>query len=194
MKILTFVDTHGSHAIQKRLDEMVKKDKPDVIICAGDMTIFGNEIDLVLMHFNRWKIPTLIVHGNHESESSVRKASSLFEYTHFLHKRTMKINGYTFVGYGGGGFSMRDPGFEQFAKTLPKNQNLVLVTHAPPYGTKLDFIIDSHCGNKSFTEFIKKNQPLLMICGHLHENSGKEDVIQKTRVINPGPHGKIIKI
>ncbi|MBS3097214.1 hypothetical protein J4209_00295 [Candidatus Woesearchaeota archaeon] len=40
--------------------------------------------------------------------------------------------------------------------------------------------------------FILKVKPDLAISGHLHENAGKEDKIGKTKIVNPGPFGKII--
>ena len=66
------------------------------------------------------------------------------------------------------------------------------MTHAPPHNTKLDKIIDGHCGNKSIRSFITKSKPDIAFSGHIHENNGKEDKIGKTRVINPGPYGKIV--
>ena len=50
------------------------------------------------------------------------------------------------------------------------------------------------CGDKSIKNFIKKIYPDLVISGHLHENAGKEDKIKNTKLINPGPYGKIITI
>jgi Icc-related predicted phosphoesterase len=32
------------------------------------------------------------------------------------------------------------------------------------------------------------------VAGHLHENEGKEDHIGQTRVVNPGPFGKVMTI
>ena len=75
-----------------------------------------------------------------------------------------------------------------------KDKKIVLVTHAPPYKTRLDKLAGGHCGNKSIRQFIDKNRIDLLICGHLHENFGKEDRIKKTKCINPGPFGKIVEI
>ena len=118
----------------------------------------------------------------------------------FIHKSYYKINNHLFLGYGGSGFALIEPGFyrigEKFAKIIRKNKarKIVFITHAPPYGTKLDLVVTSHCGNKTLRKFISKNKVDLHICGHLHENFNKEDRINKTRIINPGPYGKIIDI
>ena len=106
-----------------------------------------------------------------------------------------------FLGYGGGGFSQRDKEFEHLAKTKfndaiksNKDKKIILVTHAPPYGTKVDLIVGEHCGNKTFRDFIIKNKVDLHICGHLHENFDKKDNLKKTLIVNPGPYGRIIKL
>ena len=104
------------------------------------------------------------------------------------------------MGYGGDGFSIVDPLFTRIAAPFRRiiNDNggkkTVLVTHAPPYGTKLDNVHGGHSGNKSIRKFIEKCQPCLLFCGHIHENSGKQDRIKKTVVVNPGPFGKIVEI
>ena len=118
----------------------------------------------------------------------------------FIHKSYYHQDNYIFLGYGGGGFSMVDKAFnktgEKFKKTIKKNKDkkIIFVTHAPPYKTRVDLIVDNHCGNKTFKNFIVKNKVDLYICGHLHENFNKKDKIKNTLVINPGPYGKIVKI
>jgi Icc-related predicted phosphoesterase len=44
-------------------------------------------------------------------------------------------------------------------------------------------------GDKILARFIKRKQPLLCICGHMHENQGKVKV-GKTLVVNSGDGGK----
>lgn len=197
MKILAYVDSHGSTTAYKKLKKLVKKEKPELIICAGDITIFSANFIYIVHQINRFHIPTLIIHGNHESELEMKKACSLFKYTKFVHRKLYEVDNYVFIGYGGGGFSIKDKEFEKFIKTKErklKDKTLILITHGPPYGTKVDNIMGSYSGNKSYTKFIKQYQPKLVICGHLHENEGLQDKIGKSRIINPGPYGKIFNI
>ena len=85
--------------------------------------------------------------------------------------------------------------FEKFtAKVKPFLKKHVLITHAPPYGTKLDDIYGEHCGSKSIRDFIYKHKPLLAVSGHLHETAGREDYIGDSRLINPGKKGKLVTI
>ncbi len=196
MKILAFVDMHGSLKALKRLVHNIKLKKPDVIICAGDISIFEQKLDYFVERLAKFKIPFLIIPGNHESEENIRKVSSNFMNVYSLHKQTYdKIDNYLFIGYGGGGFADVDKEFEKWSKKLKiKDQKVILITHQPPYKTKLDKIGANYAGNKSYTSFIKNNKVDLVICGHLHENAGKEDKIGSMFLINPGPYGNLITI
>ena len=200
MKVLAFTDLHLSSSAFKKIKSKVKKYIPDLLVCAGDISIFEHGLDFVLKQLNKLNKKTLIVHGNHETDSVLRKFCQKYPNLIFIHKKAYASGNNIFLGYGGSGFALIEPEFyktgEFFSKIIKKSKSkkIIFVTHAPPYGTKLDLIVTSHCGNKTFRHFIAKNKVDLCICGHLHENFGKEDRIKKTRVINPGPYGKIIEI
>jgi len=195
MKILAFVDLHGN---LKKLGEIKKKAKnADIVVCAGDLSIFGAELDWLMAELNDIGKKTLILHGNHETEEEIKALCTLFENLEFIHKKTYEFQGYTFIGWGGGGFSLVDKEFERFTNKINekiKGKKTVLVTHAPPYNTKVDYIYKQHAGNKSIRKFIETKQPKINICGHLHETANKKDKIKKTLVINPGAEGKILII
>lgn len=200
MKILAFVDLHGSLKALKRLEKLAEKEKPDIILCAGDVTIFEQNLDYLMHKISRMKKPVLAVHGNHEEESVMKKSCSLFENITFIHGRTYEFNNVLFIGWGGGGFSTKDKQLErkikEFKKKMEKFDKVVLLTHAPPYNTKLDKIIEQSCGNKTIRNFISENTNKIKVAvsGHLHENSGAEDHVKETRVVNPSPFGKVITI
>jgi len=62
----------------------------------------------------------------------------------------------------------------------------ILVTHNPPFGTKLDKVeTGEHVGSKVIREFIEKEKPLLAISAHIHE-AGGIDKIGKTTIFYPG--------
>ena len=195
MKILAFVDLHGSKPALKKIIEDAKK--ADVVVCAGDLTIFSSSQREILSRLNKIGKPVLIVHGNHEDDEELRKDCKLFKNCYFIHNNKFRIDEYLFIGWGGGGFSYIDRGFEKnskrFAKWIKENDKVILITHAPPYKTKIDNIGGEHAGNKSIRRFIEKVKPVLSVSGHLHECVGM-DKIKRTLVINPGYKGKILKI
>ena len=69
-------------------------------------------------------------------------------------------------------------------------KNLILISHNPPKGQLCDKVNPVlHAGSQKFTDYILKNQPLAVICGHIHEGIGVEK-IGETTVINPGSLGE----
>ena len=201
MKILTFTDIHGSLAALKRIEQKVKSQNPDLLVCAGDISIFEHGIVGIARRLNKLNKKIIVIHGNHEDDSTFRKLSKRFKNIIFIHKKHFIEGNILFLGFGGGGFSLVDREFEKTANTKfkklirrNKGKKIILVTHAPPYKTRLDKLVGGHCGNKSIRKFIEKNKIDFLICGHLHENFGKEDKIKKTKIINPGPFGKIVEI
>ncbi|MBS3176515.1 metallophosphoesterase [Candidatus Woesearchaeota archaeon] len=200
MKILAFTDLHNSEKALDKMREKVLKNNPKIIICSGDFTIFCRNPEPMLKKFNQFGKPFYFTHGNHEDEREVERISKKYSNLHFFHKETCVIDDILFLWYGGQGFSCVDKRFEQFFPTFEKKmknfEKVVLVTHAPPYKTKLDLIVGEHCGNKSFRQFLMKHcsKIILYICGHLHENFHKSDRIGKCRLVNPGPDGEIIEV
>jgi len=200
MKLLAFTDIHLSSVALKKIKSKIKKNKPDLLVCAGDVSIFEEGLDFILDKLNKLKIKILLINGNHETDKVMKKLCSKYDNLVFIHKKHYKHDKYLFLGYGGSGFALIEPDFyktgEKFKEIIKKNKSkkIIFITHAPPFNTKLDLMVGQHCGNKTFRNFIVKNKIDLYICGHLHENFNKKDKIKKTEVINPGPYGKIIKI
>ena len=198
MKILAFVDLHGRKTSLKRL--ISRANKPDInfVINAGDLTIFGEHLKEIAKELSRIKKPIIMIPYNHETDEQILKICKKYPQMIYLQKKWLRKKEYLFMGYGGGGFSFIDRKFEKvaarFKKLIKKGDKVILVSHAPPYGTKVDKIGREHCGNKSIRKFIEKEKPDLVICGHLHECAGKEDKIGKTRIVNPGWDGRVLEI
>ena len=75
----------------------------------------------------------------------------------------------------------------------------VLVSHCPPYGylDNAGYIIGrggAHIGSKELLDYIEREQPMLVICGHVHGDGGKECMIGKTRVVNTAQRWKVLEV
>ncbi len=198
MRAIAFTDLHLSAEALKSLRWKIRLFRPEILLCAGDVSLFGTELDDMLSEINNFNIKTLIIHGNHEDSSAFRKKCQKYRNLIFLHKEYYIHKNYVFFGYGGGGFSFVDKEFnpigKKFIKIIQKNKDKkkIFLTHAPPYGTKVDDLGDHHCGNKTTRDFDTKNEIDLHLCGHLHENFGVKDQLGKTKILNPGPFGKLL--
>jgi len=199
MRILAFTDFHASIRALKKVRDKVLKFKPDLALCCGDLTVFEQNIVAVMAFLASLPVKILVIHGNHEEEKIVATLAARYSNIVFLHKKTFVYDDVLFVGYGGLGFVKRDPIFDKFAQSIDKKlksaKRVVLMTHQPPFGTKLDKIYNSYVGNESFTKFIKKHKnTILALSGHIHETFGRKDMLGNTAVLNPGPEGVLIEL
>ncbi|HYD03634.1 MAG TPA: metallophosphoesterase [Alphaproteobacteria bacterium] len=201
MKVLFFVDTHGLRSLD-RIGEKAKD--ADLLVCCGDITNFEMELHEVLNKLNSFNKPLILIHGNHESESLGQDCQK-FSNIHFIHNSYYIYNDLIFYGYGGGGFSQRDSNFRRnadiFMQEFPnickkdgKSYRLILLTHAPPFETKVDNKYGQHVGNKDIKEFIINYKPMLAVSGHIHETAGADETINGTRMFNPGSNGMMINL
>lgn len=202
MKLLCFTDMHGSMKALKRIQDTAKKEKPDYILCAGDFTVFEQNMESIMKKLDQINIPLMIIPGNHETGERVKHVCTAFKNIVYINKGMLTTDNAIFIGNEGNGFSIDDPPFKKwgvkvlkdFKKESRQEKKVILLTHAPPYGTKVDLILEDHCGNKAVRTFIEKLQPDLAVSGHLHECAGNHDKIKNTVVINPGPYGTMVTI
>lgn len=195
MKILAFTDVH---AHKKMLQMLAKKAKhANLLLCSGDLTVFEHGLRESLRILTRAGKPLLVIHGNHEEERTIDHLT--MKHVIPFHRKPYRVGNILFLGHGGGGFSMTDHKLEKRLHTLKEKiqpgDKVIFVTHAPPYGTELDYLpLFGHVGCRTITKAIRELKPHLFICGHLHENFNVHQKLDKTFLINPGPLGKLIEI
>src|SRR5919198_1308084 len=63
----------------------------------------------------------------------------------------------------------------------------IFCPHAPPQGTACDRLPSGeHVGSAVIRNFVETEQPDLVLCGHIHESRGVDE-IEGSRIVNPGP-------
>lgn len=199
MRVVAFSDPHSDLDIIREVGELVKQEKPELVICAGDITWCGRGLKETLKAINEFQAPVFLIHGNHENLPEVESIIEEFSNITFIHKRIVMFKDFLILGYGGGGFSDYYPDFDLFVKKHEKklsSSKLIIVNHAPPYGTSLDISnwTEEHSGSKSFRDFIKRFKPKAAFCGHFHESFFMEEVFEETLIANPGPEGMVFEI
>mgnify|MGYP001559632470 FL=1 len=197
MKFLTFTDVHEDKEILKELVERASGKDIDFLVCCGDISTFGNGLRYNLKRLDSLGKKVYIVPGNHEESPEFDALVKEFPNLVNLHRRACVVGDYVFLGYGGGGFTLQDADFRKIAREWYGRYNgrkIVLVTHQPPFGNKLDLMGPRHVGNKDFTAFILRIKVKLAVSGHLHETVGAVDVIGETKIANPGWDGMVIEL
>jgi Icc-related predicted phosphoesterase len=195
VRLLAFADLHANLTALKELER--KAEDADIVACLGDFTVFEQNIEPILERIAKLGETVLVIHGNHETAPVVQRLCGRHESLRFLHRKSWRHGDLTFIGWGGGGFAHHDEQFERWTKTLKpdlKGRRAVLLTHQPPYGTKLDALHD-HVGCRSFAAFIRRTPELAYaLSGHIHETAGREDRLGGCRLLNPGPAGRLIDL
>ncbi|MCO6041148.1 metallophosphoesterase family protein [Thermococcus alcaliphilus] len=192
MRIIAVTDIHGRGNKVKELLEHIKGQEPDLILIAGDITHFrGRDAAYnILKEFINFGKPFYAVMGNCDG----RDVLELLEELHIsLHDKRVEFNGVGIVGIGGSNITpfstIWEFSEEEIWEILTKNyqDGDIVLSHVPPKNTKVDkTFVGTHAGSKSLRKFIEEKQPPLVICGHIHEAIGIDE-IGETIIVNPGP-------
>ena len=204
MKLLVISDLHAHNDVLDKMDEIFKQ--ADAVVFGGDFAeCFKPETGkealerLCAKHEN-----IFAVLGNCDNEDFLE---DLEDQDISVEKALVFHEGLAFAGSGGGTKFTGKTEFEReedeclsdfdiVVNSVEQSgdpslwQNLILVSHNPPVGEKIDsFDGEHHAGSQKFTDFIKANKPLAVVCGHIHEGTNIEK-IGDTVVINPGSLGE----
>lgn len=194
MKILITSDLHGLPAAEKNLMKLLERGY-NCLILAGDLTNFGptSTAESLFEKIKSTRIITLAIPGNCDPKPILRV---LERYGVNLHGKCRKIHDIEFAGFGGSNLTPFHTPFELSEEEIKEglsgllcgeSDKFVLVTHTPPFNTKVDMTFHSlHVGSKSVRKFVEKVQPALLVCGHVHE-ARNIDRLGKTLIVNAGP-------
>ena len=187
MRIYAVADIHGRSDKIELIRDNTMQLNPDVLVVAGDITNYTGSAG-ILAQLNDIAVPVLAVRGNTDL-SRVENLLENFPNISPLHLKQVTIGSTPFVGVSGCipiPFSSRIclNQVQVFEKLNPLiKSNSVLVAHPPPRGTLDEVLGRFHAGCRNLTKLIKICQPVLMICGHIHERPGSA-FIGKTLVVN----------
>ena len=145
------------------------------------------------------KKQVLLIPGNHESVATIDFLSEMYPNTKNIHGYSFKKDNLGIFGAGSADvgintikdseiFNLLKKGHE-WIKDSPKK---IMVTHMHPQGSKAEF--SGFEGSKGVKKAIKEFQPNFLITAHIHEASGMEEYMGKTKVINVSRKEKIFEI
>ncbi len=200
MKVLAFSDVHGDHSLIRKHVETAKKENVDLVIIAGDFSVLDQPPQNLIGPFKAIGKKVLIVHGNHESETTLEFLSESYKVRN-LNKYSVEYDGVGFFGSGGasiGPFMTSEKViFERLKnghKYISKAKKKIMVAHSHPSGSLMENFSNIVPGSESVRKAIDQFHPDVVVCGHVHEAQGIEEMIGNTRVINVSKLGKIFDI
>ncbi len=197
MKLLIFSDIHNDWKALERLLAI----EADYYIAAGDLVTWEKGIERAGEILAQRGDKVYVLPGNHESAEMVSGMCARYG-LHDLHERHIEVGKWQVAGLGySSPTPFNTPGeyseaqIEERLRRFADLQPLVLVCHAPPYGTLLDQIKPGlHAGSRSVREFIEKYQPAHFFCGHIHEAEGVAIEMGRTRAKNVGKAGHLLEL
>ena len=197
VKLVIFSDIHNDWKTLERLLAL----EADYYIAAGDQVSWAKGIERCGEILEARGDKVYVLPGNHESAELVDTMCARFG-LHNFHERHMQVGKWRVAGLGysnptpfdtPGEYSEAEIGerLQRFVGLTP----LVLVCHAPPFGTALDQVRNGvHAGSHSVREFIEKHQPEYFFCGHIHEAEGVTIEMGRTRAMNVGKKGYLLEL
>ena len=200
MKILAAGDIHGDVIQARKLAETAKKEKVDLVILSGDLTLSESSTEGIIGPFVKNKTKVILIPGNHESLATADFLAEIYGATN-LHGYAIDHKDVGLFGCGSANigvfqlkeeemFGLLKKGFEKIKGQKKK----IMVTHVHPAGTLMSKLSTLVPGSKAVKKAILKFEPDLAICSHVHEAEGIEEKKGKTKVINVGKKGKIFEI
>jgi len=199
-KILAVGDIHGDTGLVKKLAEKAKEQEVDLVILAGDMTFVEQSTKNLIGPFVKAGKQVLLIPGNHESFATADFLAEMYPSTKNIHGYSFIKNNIGIFGAGGGDVIKVTPDKEIFEMLKKGHENLdlkkikkkIMVTHMHAKDSKAEF--SGFPGSKAVKKAVQKFHPDILINAHIHEASGIEEYMGKTKIINVSRKGKIFEI
>lgn len=195
MRLLYVVDVHDRFdAVERILGEI---EAVDVLVVGGDITNAGSPAHAERA-IERWRplAPRLLaVAGNMDSPAIDER---LVELGVSIDGRGIVIGDVGLHGASACAFTPLHTPHELPDEELGRRAETghsdvaacrvrIFCPHSPPFDTACDRLRSGEpVGSASLRAFVEREQPELVLCGHIHESRG-EDAIGRSRIVNPGP-------
>jgi len=204
LKILAASDIHGDVSLIKKLADQAEKENVDLVVLCGDLTMNESSTDNIIGPFAAKHKKVLLIPGNHETVATADFLADVYDpFARNIHGYSVRYKDVGIFGAGGATnvgptppidegemYDLLKKGFDKI-KYLKKR---IMVTHIHPTDTKMEKLSRFVPGSDAVRKAVDRFKPDILLCGHVHEAEGLEEMIGKTRVINVGRKGKIIRI
>ena len=199
MKLLLFSDLHRNLEAARLLVE--QSADADVVIGAGDFATKRKGLDEVIDVLSAIRKPAVLVCGNGESPDELRDACAVWPSAQVLHGDGVSISGVPFFGLGGavpvtplGAWSYDIAEADAAALLEACPQGAVLVCHSPPLGHVDADGQGNARGSEAILATVRRTEPVLMVCGHIHDGWTLRSREGRTEIINAGPGGVLYEL
>ncbi|HUF86035.1 MAG TPA: metallophosphoesterase [Thermohalobaculum sp.] len=187
-RILAFSDMHGSRRCAAEI--VAAAGDADLVIGAGDFCVMRQGLADAMALLAPIGAKAVYVPGNAESAGELRAATGAT----VLHGAGAERAGLRVFGLGYGvpttpfgAWSCDLSEAEAEALLAGMEEADILVSHAPPEGVADRTSAGVSVGSSAVRAAIERVQPVLCLCGHIHDSWGQWGRIGRTLVHNLGP-------
>lgn len=187
MRLLVISDIHGRKKVIEWTNARIRDHDIDAVLVLGDITQFG-PMSWAEEFLSDLDAPGYAIPGNCDPPAItefIEKGGTS------LHGRKIELGGYVLIGVGGSNPTIFETPNEMSEEEICDivsplmEEEVILVSHAPPYG-----ILDvppsgSHTGSTCLRDLIDEFKPRVVLSGHIHEARG---IVREkgTIFMNPG--------
>ena len=187
MRIYAVADIHGRTETIEKIKKTVQRESPDLVVLAGDMTQYFSPLN-TLSQLEEFGIPVFAVRGNSDFKSVEALIKDRGKIT-LLSREATEFQGQSFLGLNGTlplPFVSKACLFESRRFREIENRvtaETILVVHPPPRGICDQVGNRFSAGSFGLRRFIENHPPLLVLCGHIHEQAGYQ-YLKNTLIVN----------
>lgn len=199
MRILGAGDLHGDINIARKLADKAEKNNVDLVVLCGDIT-HDSSLENILKPFKDKNIKMLLVSGNHESIATADFLAKINDAKH-IHGYSVKYEDIGIFGCGSANIGIHSLTEKEIFETLNKGHShisylkrKIMVTHVHPKHSKMEKLSSFVQGSEGVLKATYEFKPNILLCSHVHEAEGMEEMLGSTKVINVGTEGKIIDL
>nr|NJM04839.1 phosphoesterase [Desulfobacula sp.] len=187
MRIYAVADIHGKTETLEKIKKTVQRESPDLVVLAGDMTQYFSPLN-TLSQLEEFNIPVFAVRGNSDLKSVEALIRQRGKIT-LLGREAIEFQGQSFLGLNGTlplPFVSKVCLFESRRFREIENRvtpETILVAHPPPRGICDQVGNRFSAGSFGLRRLVENHPPLLVLCGHIHEQAGYQ-FFKNTLVVN----------
>lgn len=205
VKVLAFTDPHGDVRNAVNVVRMAAKERPDVVVCAGDFSFLGNNWRGLIRELSRMGRKIHLVGGNHEADGLMRSLVSEYPFLVDVAYTTAEENGVLVGGVPGYDRDFwpskrTDDGAVAMIRDIwgarDRSKPFIFLTHYPPSGAVdgLSAPTPDAGGSATVASAVRAIEPDLVVTGHYHQDFGSWGRIGRVWIVNPGPSGHILTV
>jgi len=203
--VLAFTDPHGDVQDARQILELAARERPDMIVCSGDFSVFGNMWRPFLEALRGLERKIYVIGGNHEADGLMYALAQEYPYLADVAYTTLEENGILVGGVPGYDRDFwpskkADDDVIAMARDLwgrgLRAKPFVFLTHFPPAGAVdgLSHPTPDSGGSATVAAIVRMLKPDLVVTGHYHQEFGHVGWVGSAWVVNPGPSGAMLSV